>query len=161
MRIHKSSIGLSGNQKVDKQSLLDSRSSVVLIVAYVVFRQVLQHGGPQHVGVTHLVIGEDGKVEGGNGGDDLLFELLAHRLVKCMLGEGGCILVVGFGDLGTGRVARMERGGAGMDRDVERLANLGEVFGGWHDYGEVAMGTTTSGRVNGMGVGIKLTLEEL
>jgi hypothetical protein len=32
-----------------------------------------------------------------------------------------------------------------MDGNVEGLAESVEVIGGWHDDGEVAMGTTTSG----------------
>jgi hypothetical protein len=68
---------------------------------------------------AHLVLGENGKAEIGDSRDDLLFELLICRLVERMLSEGGCILMVSFGDLGTGRVPRMKRGGAWVDGYVK------------------------------------------
>ena len=123
--------------------------------------EVCKHGGASNVGEAHLVIREDGKVEGRNSSDDLLFKFFIGSLVERMFGERGCVLTVRFSDLGAGRVPRMEGGCTWVDWYVEGLAGPSEIFGGRHDDGEVAMCTATSSRVYGACVSVELALEEL
>jgi hypothetical protein len=82
-------------------------------------------------------------------------------MVEGLVSKGGGVLAVHLGDLHDGGVGSMDGGGTGIDGHIEGLANSCEVGSGGHEDGKVAMGTTSSGGVDGASVGVKLMLEEL
>jgi hypothetical protein len=114
-------------------------------------------------GEPHFIIRQNGQVQDGHNGEELFLEFLIDGVVKVVFCKVSSVLAIRFGDLGSGRIGRMDRCIYRMNGRIKHNADIGKVVSGQHDDGEMNVSTTAMSRVNGTGIGVlvELALEDL
>jgi len=118
-----------------------------------------EHGAALDVGVSEFGVFEDREVDLVHSLEELVFELGGYLEVKLVLGDVLVVEPIDLGDLGPSCAGGMDGGGAWMDGNNEGFASTIQVCGGGHKHGQVAVGTASTSRMDGDGVGVKFFLQ--
>jgi hypothetical protein len=102
--------------------------------------------GTGHFNKSHFIVRQDGQVQHRYGSEELLLEFLIDGTVKVVFCKVSSVLVIHFGDLGLGRVDRMDRCIPRMNGRIKHDADMGKVVSGWHDDGEMTVSTAAMSR---------------